>query len=185
MKQMNSRRLSLNDWGLCVLFLGFAVFSGNFLLARLFGIYDDDFTYLPAFSWSWNEMLAQVQTDFLNWPQGRPLAYGLGHLLFFLTVQGSSLGLAYLTSFVLVLLNSVLLMRLSLQFLPLPGAMLAGSVLALYPAETSRVILMMRVFNQLNLTFLLAALLLYMNGRRWQSYLAAAVMFYFIVSNLF
>ena len=158
-------------------FFGLTIFCGNFLFARLFAVYDDDFMYLPAFSWTWEEAWAQVYQDFITWPQGRPLAYGLGHLIFFLTAKTQSLGLSYLTGFLFLLLNAILLNRLVRPFLSNVASLLAVTVFILYPADTSKIILMMRVFAQLNLTFLLVALLMYVRGWRWQSYLVAALCF--------
>lgn len=154
------------------------LFVGNFLMARLFGLYDDDFIFvMPAFTWSSSEAWSQITNAFRHWPQGRPVAFGLTYLLSYLSAQASSLGMGYLIGFAIILLNAFLLHQLARRFLSGPAALFAASVFVLYPADTSKVILMHRVFLHLNLTFLLLALLCYVSGKRWQAYLIAPLCF--------
>jgi hypothetical protein len=161
-----------------VLVLAALLFAGNFLYARLFGIYDDDFIFtLPAFSWTWPEARAHIGNAFCYWPQGRPVGFGLTHLVSYVSAQASSLGLGYLIGFAIILLNAVLLHRLARSFLSTPAALLVAAVFILYPADTSKAILMHRINLHLNLTFLLVALLCYVGGRRWQAYLIAPLSF--------
>lgn len=161
-----------------ILVLAMLLFFGNFLFAQLFGIYDDDFIFtLPAFSWTWPEARTHIENAFRYWPQGRPVGFGLTHLISYVSAQASSLSLGYLIGFAIILLNAVLLHRLARRFLSTPAALLVAVVFILYPADTSKAILMHRVNLHLNLTFLLVALLCYASGRRWQAYLIAPLSF--------
>lgn len=160
------------------LLLALLAYAGNYLFGRFFGFYDDDFIFtVPPYGWSWSEAWAHITGSLRYWPQGRPVGFAVTHLVSYLSAQTSTLGLGYLIGFGIQLLNALLLYRLARHILPHPAALLGAAVFVLYPADTSKAILMHRVFIQLNLTFLLTALLCYTRGWRWLAYPIAALCF--------
>ena len=158
--------------------LGCLSFAGNYLFARFFTLYDDDFIFtMPSFFLSWNDVWGNIKGSLLGWPQGRPLGFALAHLLSFTTNQSGALSLGYATGFALMLLNGCLLYKLATRFLSSPAALLTATVYLLYPIDNAKVILMHRVFMHMNVSVLLSALLLYTGGRRRTSYLIAPLCF--------
>jgi hypothetical protein len=154
----------------------FCVLIGNFLFASEFGLYEDDHLFvLPAFSWSWQQCWNYVVQPFLSWPQGRPLGFALTSVVSYITAQFNTLLPGYLIGAGLIILNGYLFFKLLRPVVQFPGALAGALVLVLYPADCSKQILEMRIFQHFNLTVLLAALLLYQQRHYVFAYCAATL----------
>jgi len=164
--------------GPAILVLGLLLFAGSFLYAHAFRLYDDDYVaVVPAFFWSKRDLWHQIVSALTQWPQGRPIGVALNSVVAFLTAQSATLATGYASGFCVLLLNGALLYRLAIRFLPVPGALFSAAIYLLYPIDTSKALLMFRVTNHFNVTFLLCALLAYVYGRRVVAYVLATVCF--------
>lgn len=159
------KAFSATSW-LVLFSLGLVGFAGNYLLVERFGVYEDDYFFTTAiYSWSAEQMFAHVTDAWRSWPQFRPLGFSLTHFATWVTAQSESLTPAYVSGLAIQSLNAWLLYLLCSRHTKRPAAFIAAAVFLLYPADTGRTILMLRVFQHLNLTFILTALLLYSNRR--------------------
>jgi len=147
------------------------LFMSHFLLFRRFGIYEDDIDFIVKFYQIkpvviWNDMVTCLTT----WPQGRPLGFALPHLFAW---AGSSIGGMmgiYLLSFILILLNVIILYRILRQ---ISGeslfAFLGALTFIVYPADTTKIFLT-HIQIQASQLFLLLAVAYYLKGNKVLSY---------------
>lgn len=161
-----------------LMFIISIIYFGNFAYARLFGIYDDDFIFVaPPYIWNIQDLWIHVKVAITTWPQGRPIAFSLTHIISYLCSRTDSFGLSYLVGYFLVAINGLLVYALAKRFLPISAAILAACVYGLYPADGSRAILVYRVFVVLNITFLLVSLLAYLNKKYIVAYIISILCF--------
>ncbi|MEE8574363.1 MAG: hypothetical protein V3T30_03030, partial [Thermodesulfobacteriota bacterium] len=159
-------------------FLGITIFVAHFLYSCGFGLYEDDFSFFPKFLNRDMGAIAGILSERLG-PIGRGDlgAHGRPFAAFFqelFAVIGSSIaGLwgIYLMGFLLQALNAFLVfILLSRRVTPL-FALMSAITFALFPADTIHSFLN-GIFGILPaMTFLLLALIYYLKGRRFISYL--------------
>lgn len=146
--------------------LGVVGFAGHYVLMERFGLYEDDYFFTaPVYPWNAERVFTYVADAWRSWPQFRPLGFSLTYLVTWVTAQGESLTPAYLSGLGIQTLNAWLVYRLCARHTLRPAAFIAAAIFLLYPADTGRTLLMLRVFQHLNLTFILTALLLYSTRR--------------------
>lgn len=149
-------------------------FLGLYLYVRRFGLYEDDYYFtVGPYLWNWATFKAYLSDAWHSWPQFRPLGFSLTYIITYATAQFGSLLPAYGLGLVLNATNGYLFYRLARKAVRHWIAFTAACVFVLYPADTSKAILMLRGFELANLTMVLSAILLYVNGRRGPAYLLA------------
>ncbi len=157
-----------------ILILLVANLVGNYMYADEFGIYEDDYFFtVQAYGWELRDCWNEVSRALLHWPQGRPVGFALTAALSWVSAQADSLLAAYFLGFVLLSINGLLVFVLVRHYLPTTSAVLAAAFYMLYPCDTSKVILMHRVFQLFNFSLLVIAVLSYIRGKYWVSYAAA------------
>ena len=133
-----------------------------------FGIYEDDYFYiLPTMSFTtFSDLLGYLWSMPSVMPlQGRPFGYFLSEIVSFIFDRSSHIETSYLAGWVIVSVNAVLIFLVLRNSIgAAPGFIIAVFYIA-FPADTSRMILMHRVFTNLTLTFILASLALYQRQR--------------------
>lgn len=140
-----------------------------------FGLYEDDFTFIPqAITMEFPELVQFIGTYIVRlYGHGRPLSDSLISLFSFLGWRIAGLAGIYLIGYSIVALNVFLfysiLRRLGSEFTALAG----GLAFALFPADTTQPFLTHSLGLQPSLTFLLLATLAYLSGRRIGAYLLA------------
>lgn len=172
-----SNRISSRSIDRVLIFFALAAigFVANYLFVAGFGIYEDDYFFtLSAYQWTYGQLWENIKAAWISWPQFRPLGFSLTHLVTFVTAQFESLVPAYLLGLGLHTLNGWLLFRIASIRVRPSIAFVAAAVFILYPSDTGKIILMLRVFQVFNLTMVLSAILLYLHGWRFCSYVVAA-----------
>lgn len=149
-------------------------FVGLYLFVTRFGLYEDDYYFtVGPYLWNWAAFKAYLFDAWHSWPQFRPLGFSLTYVITYATAQFDSLLPAYGLGLLLNSVNGYLFYRLARKVVRHWIAFAAACVFLLYPADTSKAILMLRGFELANLTMVLSAILLYVNGRRFPAYLLA------------
>ena len=151
------------------------VWVSDFLHSRDFGLYEDDFTFIPqAITMDLAELTKFIGSYLVHlYGHGRPLSDSLISLFSFLGWRIAGLAGIYLIGYSIVALNVFLfysiLRRRGSEFAALAG----GLAFALFPADTTQPFLTHSLGLQPSLTFLLLATLAYLSGRRTAAYLLA------------
>ncbi len=159
-------------WFLVVL-TGFA----HFLHARGFGLYEDDYHYIANYLDADLTMIGDLAARaLLEWPQGRPLQSIVPPLLTVLLFPLGGLLPLYAAAFAITAVSVVLFHRLAVRVTASALTALIGAVMfGLFPADTTHPFLMHALVLRPALVCALGASLLYIQGRRWPSYLLAFV----------
>lgn len=151
-------------------------FVANYFYAGDFGLYDDDYYFtLPNFSATFGDLVGSWQAALTTWPQGRPIWWVLNPLQSWLIGQMGGPAAGYAQGFVLSSVTAWLVFRFFRRFVS-PGAALIGAMFfALFPPDTSKVILMHQVAFQVTTMFLIGGMSLYLDGRRLWAYAVAVI----------
>jgi hypothetical protein len=151
-----------------ILSLPFLVFLHGYVLMSRFGIYEDDYFYiLPTMSFT---SLAEFLGYLWSMPtvvplQGRPLGFFLNEIVSFIFDRSGHIETSYLAGWLIVSLNAVLIFLILRNCMGAAAGFMSAVFYIVFPADTSRMILMHRVFANLTLTFVLVSLALYQRQR--------------------
>jgi len=166
------------DGPLAYLFILCLAFAAHFLQFRAFGLYEDDYWSVARnYEITWQELREQARYCFTIWPQGRPLNHLLPHVLTFVGARLGGIEAMYAIGALWLALNGWLGYRLARTWLSAPAAMATAMAYILYPSDTTKQLLIHIAHVQGAMTFLLLALLLYVNGgwARWLAYPVASL----------
>src|SRR5208337_2971321 len=97
--------------------------------------------------------------------QGRPLGFFLNEIVSFIFDRSSHIETSYLAGWLIVSLNAVLIFLILRNCIGAAASFVIAVFYIVFPADTSRMILMHRVFTNLSLTFILVSLALYQRQR--------------------
>lgn len=152
------------------------VFLAHFYLFGQFGVYEDDYFWVVPWLHVSSHKVAAFALDTLIHPfQGRPLYFPAQALLAHFAFRIGGLGLLHLVSFGLLALLGVLVYRVIRQVTTAPTAFLAGVLVVLYPADTSRQIVMHQCVTLLPMCICMCAILLCVRGMVVLSYAVATL----------
>ncbi len=157
---------------------GVAVFAGLFTRLTEFGLYEDDYwSIAPHAGEPVRGLGSALAWDFVHWPTGRPLNSFLPQAL---ATVGSTLGGLqgiYVLAAVGLAVNGLLVYLVARRLLSAAASLVALAAYLLYPADTTRILLVHAGHVQGSMTFLLVAVLLWFAGgwRRALSYPVAAL----------
>lgn len=148
--------------------LPFLVFLYGYLLMSRFGIYDDDYFYtMPTMSFARvSDLLGYLWSMPGTVPmQGRPLGFFLNEIVSFIFDRSSHIEMSYLAGWLIISLNAILIFLILRNCIGAVAGFMIAVFYIVFPADTSRMILMHRVFTNLTLTFILVSLGLYQRQR--------------------
>lgn len=157
-------------------FYAIVIFLAFYLKFGSFGLYEDDYWYLaiPANS-DWNEFVQFIKAQLVNTVEnrGRYIGAVFPFLLSYLTYHVGGLKFVYLFGVLLVAVNSLLIYKILKKAFPVNLAIIAGLIFSLYPADTTKA-LIVHIYN-LNTSLLcaLGGLLLFLNNRKVLGYFVA------------
>jgi hypothetical protein len=142
---------------------------------RDFGLYEDDYWFISqAMGKDPSYLVARFEKIFTTLPQGRPFGFFLPDLLSWIGDKLGGLQAIYLLGFLLIVLNSFLFSRLLRTRTPALVAAVGGVAFCLFPADTTKFLLIHDFQLQPSLTFILLASLAYAADRRPLAYLLSA-----------
>jgi hypothetical protein len=145
--------------------LAVAVFVAHFMRFAQFGFYEDDYwSVAGSVGLTARDVWARAQNYFELWPQGRPLNHLLPTLLGYVGGRLGGLEAMYALGAAWLVLNTWLVYRLALKLLPGAAALTAGVAYVLFPADTTRQLLIHVAHVQGAMTFSLVGLLLWRRG---------------------
>lgn len=152
------------------------IFISFFLKFRSFGLYEDDYWCIgvPANS-DFNEIMKILKENFLNlqYNMGRFIGFTVLFFLPWLTYQIGGLISVYVFGILLIWVNSILVYKiLNFRFTSFISV-LGTLVFILFPADTTKPLLIHTYQLQLSLFFSLAAFLFYFKNKYFLSYLLA------------
>lgn len=152
------------------LLLGLVIWLAHFYQIRFFGLYEDDYALIaPYMKAPTGEVLALL----LKRAQGRPVGFFAAGLLTRLGYGFGGITGIYILGFLLIWFNAVSLYRLIRFCLPEypQTATVAALTYALYPADTTKILLTHSLILQVSVACLLIASYLYVKRRYFASYL--------------
>jgi hypothetical protein len=162
-----------------VLLIAATVFLAHFLRFRAYGLYEDDYWSIArCFDMTWKDLMDQASYCMKYWPTGRPLNHLLPASFAFAGVRLGGVEAMYLIASLGLTLNSFLVYLLARRcWLPFLPALATALVYVLFPADTTRQLLIHVSHVQGAMTFLFLALLLWLQGGwlRWLAYPLASL----------
>lgn len=145
--------------------LAVAVFVAHFMRFAQFGFYEDDYWSIAgSVGLTVRDVWARAQYYFQFWPTGRPLNHLLPTLLGYVGVRLGGLEAMYALAAAWLVVNTWLVYRLAQKLLPSAAALTAGVTYVLFPADTTRELLIHAAHVQGAMTFSLVGLLLWRRG---------------------
>jgi len=159
----------------CAVFLPIVlvVYLGHYLRLFDFGLYEDDYWSLVP---NLNQPLSYLSDVFVGcfraWPTGRPLNHFLPVALAIIGFKLGGLAGIYTLACGWLTLNALLVYGIVRRLFSYPSALLAAFVYVLFPADTTKILLIHAAHVQGSMTFLLLGIFLWQSGRvwRWLSY---------------
>jgi hypothetical protein len=159
------------------LLLALCVFLTHFRRFQEFGLYEDDYWSIAAhLGQSFQGLWGVAKFQFQHWEQGRPLNQLLPDILGRLGGRAGGLNVLYLIAALWLSINSLLVYCVARRVLPRAPSLITAIAYVLYPADTTKILLIHVAHVQGAMTFLLIGLLLWTRGSwyRRAAYLAAA-----------
>jgi hypothetical protein len=126
------------------LFLLLTNFFSHFVLFQQMGLYEDDFNFIAkAINWNRTQFLSYLsETLIRNWPQGRPLGFTIPQTVAYLVPDEQALHLLYLGGVLLLTINAFLFYKIVLCWSGKERlALLAAIAFSLFPADTTKSLL--------------------------------------------
>jgi hypothetical protein len=170
-------RPSTVQWFVACLILLLAAQLVHFTRLNEFGLWEDDYWSIAPNLGKPADGLGSLLVYYMKtWPTGRPLNHFLPTALSIIGSKLGGLGGIYTVAMVWLGLNACLVFAILGRLMPLPGAFTGALVYLLFPADTTKILLVHAAHIQGAMTFLLAGLLAWLHGGvwRWVGYAVAA-----------
>lgn len=162
----------------CSALLFLSAYLIHFTRMHEFGLWEDDYWSIAPnlgqpISGLWDILISHFRT----WPTGRPLNHFLPTALARIGWQAGGLEAVYAIAMVWLGVNATLAFAILRRLVSLPAAFVGALAYLLYPADTTRVLLVHAAHLQGAMTFLLGGTLLWLNGGRgrWFGYPVAGL----------
>lgn len=166
---------SIRTFALAALALTATAFLAHFLHFRHFGLYEDDYWSIAnTYNCSFHQLGVIAHYDFRYWPTGRPLNHLLPSVLSVVGYRLGGLPAMYLIAAAWLSLNGILVYSIARRFLSMRAALVAGIAYLVFPADTTKELLIHVSHIQGAMTFLLLGLLLWLSGG-WKQVLSYPV----------
>ena len=157
--------------------LGGIIWLANFIHAGSFGIYEDDYIMvLPAIGRSFSELLSANWGYLAGWPQGRPLFWVINDTGCWILYHLGGLNALYLLGFVLQWVVGIAVFQFLLRFFNFTPSFLGAVFFGVFPADTSKQLIMHQALLPLMTLFTLAAI----NFYRKQKWVACLIVLFLI-----
>jgi len=148
-------------------FLGGIIWLGNFIHAGSFGIYEDDYIMvLPAIGRNFSELLSVNWGYLLDWPQGRPLFWVINDTSCWVLYNLAGLNALYAAAFILQWGVGIAIFQFLLRFFNFISSFLGAVFFVLFPADTSKQLIMHQTLLPLMTLLILAAITL-LSEKKW------------------
>jgi hypothetical protein len=145
------------------------VFAAHFWRASALGLYEDDyFAIAPNLGLPVADLGPLLLHFFRFWPQGRPLNHFLPAALASVGWAAGGLEGIYAIAALWFTANCLLVVAIVRRLLSSRAALVAGCLYALFPADSTRVMLTHAGHVQGSMTFLLVATWMWFRGRWWR-----------------
>jgi len=165
-------------YAIALLAIFLVTFAAHYTYLPMLGLYEDDYWAIgPNLGRPISDLWPMLQHHFQAWPTGRPLNHFLPIAL---TSVGSALGGlqgVYVLSYLWLCLNCVLVWKIARHLLSPRAALVATLCYALFPADSTRILLVHAAHVQGAMTFMLLGACLWLrNGpARYFAYPVAAL----------
>lgn len=172
-------RRRLRDLGVFVL-LAVAVWVVRYWHSADFGLYEDDFTFVPrGAAMGSGELLTFVGNYIAHlYGHGRPLTDSLIFIFSHIAWRLGGLSRAYWIGYVMVTANCLLFYALLRRLQGNTLALIGGLTFAFFPADTTQAFLNHSLGLHPSLMFLLLAIHLFLSGRRVLSYVVVSLVLF-------
>ena len=142
-----------------------------FFYSNDFGLYEDDFHYIGhSVNQLWDKQFYQIWVEMTHITQGRPFGFLVLRFGTYLLCMIGGLPLCYFAAMCLVAYNSILFYRLVLMRYSPFAALVGALVFIVFPADTTKPLLIHAFTLQLSLTTMLLAFHAYGKGQLIKSY---------------
>lgn len=152
--------------------LGLLVFIAHYLKYQQFGLYEDDYIVSDGMSFTW----AQTTSNFINCFKSFERPVGFFTITFFpylASKVGGGIESLHLLGFFIVWLNAVLIYILIKHGFSQANAFAGAVIFILFPADTTKGLLIHAFHLQQSLTYLLLACIFYVKNKKVLSYAIA------------
>ncbi len=155
------------------LIIAVIILPAHFINLRSLGVYEDDYwAIVPFINTGFSEMVDYSAYHFSTWMTGRPLNYILPAAMSALGSRIAGLDGIYLLSASVLILNCNILRSILSHYSPAPVSVAAAVFYGLFPADTTRILLVHGAHVQGSMTFMLAGFwcLLRPSPIKWLAY---------------
>jgi hypothetical protein len=156
-----------------ILTLGLVIFVAHYFQVNNFGLYEDDYIVSAGMSYELSDLLNLAWNSIISFQ--RPVAFIVYALIPYITSKFGGTLLLHLTGFFIVWLNASLIYLLIAKCFDKKYAFLGALIYVLLPALTIRGWLNHTTHMQPTITYLLCALLFYINNKKTLSYLTISL----------
>lgn len=144
-----------------------AVLPAHFLQLRNLGVYEDDFWAIVPFLYAdFSTIIDHATYHFSAWMTGRPLNYILPATMAAVGSHLAGLEGVYMLSAVILMVNCLLLFEILRRFIPAEIALIGAVFYGLFPADTTKILLVHGAHVQGSMTFLLTGFVLFLSPSR-------------------
>jgi hypothetical protein len=141
------------------------VLVGHFALVSQFGLYEDDYwSIAPQLNDRVSDLWGILVSNFTTWPTGRPLNHFLPSALSRIGSRFGGLEGAYALAAAWLALNGTLVFLIVRRLMSHEAAVLAALAYLLYPADSTRILLVHAAHVQGAMTFLLLGVWMWLKG---------------------
>lgn len=143
------------------------VLPAHFIQLRSLGVYEDDFWAIVPFLYAdFSTIIDHTTYHFSAWMTGRPLNYILPATMAAVGSHLAGLEGVYLLSALILMVNCLLLFEILRRFIPAEIALIGAVFYGLFPADTTKILLVHGAHVQGSMSFLLAGFLLFLSPCR-------------------
>ena len=147
-------------------------FCSHFIFINQYGLYEDDYVFINL-GWSIQELAGRLENALLHWPSGRPIGHIIPFSIGYLGKVFNSLIPVYIFGYLFIAANSVLIFCI-LRLITADVIAFTGALTYIvFPADTTRILLIHSLGIQSGLMFTLIAGLLYLKNMKAYAYLVS------------
>ena len=146
-------------------------FVSHFVLFKQMGLYEDDYSFIAkAINWQQSQINQYIVTTLFNaWPQGRPLGFIIPRLAAYLSPKDAPLVFLYLFGALVITINAFLCYKFVLFWSKNETiAFIAAMSFSLFPADTTKSLLIHIYHIQVSMLFILLAINIFLRYPKYR-----------------
>jgi hypothetical protein len=174
-KIADPNQISRGEFAVAAMALVVLCYFAHFLHWKSFGVYEDDFHFVPAIGQDWSQFAKDVQWNFTVWPQGRPLGWSIEASLPFFTYRLLGFHYLWIPTFVIVSLSTIVCYVVLRDRMPARFALTAAVFFCAYPPDACQLFISDIHIRVSMLVFLCGSLAYRANRMLWCYFLAGCV----------